>query len=106
MTRYHRRGQNRVPFTAEEEAARDAEEQALRDTELDRTLNQLRKERNQLLTESDWVVVKAKETDAVIPAEWKTYRQELRDLTNGLTTVEQVRSIIDVENFGGYPTKP
>ena len=106
MTRYHKRGQNRVPFTAEEEAARDAEEQALRDTELDRTLNQLRKERNQLLTESDWVVIKAKETDAVIPDNWKTYRQELRDLTNGLTTVEQVRSIIDVENFGGYPTKP
>jgi len=106
MTRYHRRGQNRVPFTAEEEAARDAEEQALRDTEFDRTLNQLRKERNQLLTESDWVVVKATETNTAIPDNWKTYRQELRDLTNGLTTVEQVRSIIDVENFGGYPTKP
>ena len=106
MTRYHRRGQNRVPFTAEEEAARDAEEQALRDTELDRTLNQLRKERNQLLTESDWVVVKATETNTAIPDNWKTYRQELRDLTNGLTTVEQVRSIIDVENFGGYLTKP
>ena len=26
MTRYHKIGQNRVPFTAEEETARDAEE--------------------------------------------------------------------------------
>ena len=29
----------------------------------------------------------------------KTYRQELRDLTNGLTTVEQVEAVT-------WPTKP
>jgi len=32
-------------------------------------------------------------------AEMATYRQELRDLTNGLTTVEDVEAVV-------FPTKP
>ena len=30
---------------------------------------------------------------------WQTYRQELRDIPNGLTTVEQVEAV-------EFPTKP
>jgi hypothetical protein len=43
----------------------------------------IRTERNRLLTESDWVVVKAKEThaNASIPSDWVDYRTELRDIT-------------------------
>ena len=43
----------------------------------------IRTERNKLLTESDWVVVKAKEEhpNASIPSDWVDYRTELRDIT-------------------------
>jgi hypothetical protein len=34
-----------------------------------------------------------------LSAEMSTYRQSLRDITNGLTTVEQVNAVV-------FPTKP
>jgi len=39
-----------------------------------------RQQRNRLLAESDWVVVRACEINAPIPENWKTYRKALRDL--------------------------
>ena len=42
--------------------------------------NALIETRNRLLSESDWVITKAKETGTNIPTGWKTYRQALRDL--------------------------
>jgi len=66
----------KVPFTAEEEAARDAEEAAWEASANDRALKRLRKQRNQLLKESDWRAV----SDLTMSDEWKTYRQTLRDL--------------------------
>ena len=43
----------------------------------------IRSRRNRELTESDWVVVKAKEEhpNASIPSDWVDYRTELRDIT-------------------------
>ena len=38
-------------------------------------------------------------SDVSMSDDWKTYRQQLRDLTNGLTTVEQVEAVT-------WPTKP
>ena len=51
---------------------------------LDQKWADIRLERNRLLTESDWVVVKAKEThaNASIPSDWVYYRTALRDITN------------------------
>jgi len=60
---------------------------------------ELRAKRNALLTETDYIVIKAKETGATIPTAWKTYRQALRDITQGLTTVEEVELVI-------FPEKP
>jgi len=40
----------------------------------------LRKERNRLLTETDWVSTKSIDTGVGISTDWKTYRQTLRDL--------------------------
>ena len=50
---------------------------------LDQKWADIRSKRNRLLTESDWVVVKAKEThaNASIPSNWVDYRTELRDIT-------------------------
>jgi len=44
--------------------------------------DRVRAKRNRLLAESDWVVVMHTENGTSIPAEWKTYRQELRDITD------------------------
>jgi hypothetical protein len=66
-------------------------------------LKQLREIRNNILSKTDWYVTKAKENNEEVPANVKTYRQELRDLTEGLTTVEQIVNIIKNDL---YPTKP
>ena len=61
--------------------------------------NILRAKRDELLNETDWIVTKAKETGTTIPTAWKTYRQALRDITENLTTVEEVNAVV-------FPDKP
>lgn len=63
--------------------------------ELDIALDDLRYKRNALLAETDFHGM----SDRTMSAEMATYRQELRDLTNGLTTVEDVEAVV-------FPTKP
>jgi len=41
----------------------------------------VRKKRGRLLTESDWVTIRATDTGTPVPTEWQTYRQALRDIT-------------------------
>lgn len=62
-------------------------------------LRDLRQTRDALLLDTDWVVIKAKETGTTIPTAWKTYRQALRDITENLTTVEEVNAVV-------FPDKP
>lgn len=38
--------------------------------------------RDMLLSQSDWVVVRAVDQGTPIPTDWQTYRQALRDITN------------------------
>jgi len=99
MTRHHNINGNIVPFTAEEEAQRDAEEQAYSDGAFDRAMVDLRSKRDNLLKASDWEVIMAKEKGSTLSAGFKTYRQDLRDITEGLTTVEDVNAVT-------WPTKP
>jgi|DEB0MinimDraft_3_1074331.scaffolds.fasta_scaffold00269_24 hypothetical protein len=40
----------------------------------------LRRVRDNMLMDTDWVVVKAQEAGEAVPAAWATYRQALRDL--------------------------
>ena len=53
-------------------------------------LNELRKVRNVILAESDWVVTMHKELGTNIPTAWKTYRQALRDITDDATSLDDV----------------
>ena len=99
MTRHHLINGIQIPFTAEEEAQRDAEEQAYSDGAFDRAMSNLRQRRNRLLAECDWEVIMAKEKGTTLSAGFKTYRQDLRDITEGLTTIEQVEAV-------EFPTKP
>ncbi len=95
MPRFHNINGVKVQFTAEEETARDAEEQAWRDGQLDRDLTELRSRRNQLLTETDYFGA----SDQTMSGGMTTYRQELRDLPSGLDTVDKVANVT-------WPTKP
>lgn len=88
-----------VDLTAEEIAQRNAEETAWNNGAFDRAIVDLRAKRNKLLQDTDYIVTKNLEAGIDIPADWKTYRQSLRDLTNGLTTVEEVNAVV-------FPTKP
>ena len=92
-----------VALTQEEILLKQQQDAAFNAGALDRALKQLREIRNNLLNQTDWYITKAKENNEEVPANVKTYRQELRDLTEGLTTVEQVNNILINKLF---PTKP
>jgi hypothetical protein len=67
--------------------------------ELDIAMETLRAKRNKLLADTDYTVLQDSTfTDAQV-AEWVVYRQALRDITEGLTTKEQVEAVV-------FPTKP
>jgi len=63
--------------------------------ELDNAMADLRSKRNQLLQDTDFHAL----SDNTMSSDMTTYRQELRDLTNGVTTVEQANAVV-------FPTKP
>jgi|TARA_R100001463_G_scaffold31276_1_gene70738 hypothetical protein len=67
----------------------------LKDGKFDRSLDNLRVQRNILLTETDWWGA----SDNTMTDAQKKYRQDLRDLTTGLDTVEKINSVT-------WPTKP
>ena len=85
----------RYNLTAEEEAQRDAEELAWSNDAFDRAIENLRDIRNSKLAETDYLAL----SDRTLSADMNTYRQNLRDITNGLTTVEEVNAVV-------FPTKP
>ena len=85
----------RIEFTPEEEAARDAEEAAWAAGAFDRAIVGLREDRNRNLASTDWYAL----SDVVMSQDMTDYRQALRDLPAGLTTVEEVQAVT-------WPTKP
>ena len=95
MPRYHNIYGVRVHFTAEEETAWDAKEKAWKEGALDRALTNLRDKRNNLLSETDWWGA----SDNTMTDAQKKYRQDLRDITVGLDTVDKVNAVV-------WPTKP
>ena len=84
-----------IQFTAEEEAARDAEEATYAAGAFDRAIAAVRSKRNALIAATDYLAL----SDNTLSTEMTTYRQALRDITNSVTTVEQVNAIT-------WPTKP
>jgi hypothetical protein len=63
--------------------------------EFDIAMEDLRTKRNKLLADTDYLAL----SDNTMSAEMTTYRQALRDITNGLTTVADVEAVV-------FPTKP
>ena len=60
---------------------------------------QIRTERNRLLAETDWVVIKARENGGTVPATWKTYRVALRNIPSEQSDATKYSEIT-------WPTKP
>jgi hypothetical protein len=79
-----------IELTAEENAARDLEEQNWADGAFGRAMVQLRQHRNQLLSQTDYRAL----SDQNMSQEWADYRQQLRDITQDLETVEDVNGVI------------
>ena len=96
---------SKVELTADETKAREAEEKAWADGEKDRNLAQIRSIRLGMLEETDFYGM----SDVTMSSDMKTYRQALRDVTNGLDTVEKTRTKLEQDSDGSYknfPTKP
>ena len=68
-------------------------------------MNLLREERDRLIAQSDWMIVRAKETSTNIPAAWKTYRQALRDLPASADPKLDSEGLLDMTSVT-WPTKP
>lgn len=61
----------------------------------DRSMEELRQKRNNLLAQTDYLAL----SDQTMTAEMTAYRQALRDITNGLTTVADVEAVV-------FPERP
>ena len=92
-TKYKMENGQRVLMTDAEEA--DIATSTTPPTALEIALTILRRKRNKLLIETDWMA----NSDVTMSDDWKTYRQQLRDLPSGLDTVEKVEAV-------EFPTKP
>ena len=88
-------GSHERDMTAEEETEFEARQKAWNDNALNRKLLELRTKRNNLLKETDFYAL----SDVTMSSDMATYRQNLRDLTNGLDTAEKVDNVT-------WPTKP
>lgn len=94
MVKYKNVDGVQIQMTAEEEAAWIAY-QDTPITKLQILMNRIRLKRNTLLDETDWWAV----ADRTMTDDQKKYRQDLRDITNGLDTEKKAEEVT-------WPTKP
>ena len=95
MPRYKLVNGERIQLTAEEEAQRDQEEADWEAGAFDRAIASLRQNRNNKLAETDFYAL----SDVTMSDDMTKYRKDLRDITEGLSTVEDVNAVV-------FPTKP
>ena len=89
----------KIPLTAQEILERQNEAVRWQQGAFDRALASLRAKRNQLLKDSDYTVLQDSTLTPAKKSEWMTYRTALRNLTQGLDTIEKVNNV-------AYPLKP
>ena len=70
----------------EDEIKKFNAEVAAEPTELERKLENIRMIRNGLLSQTDWMA----NSDVTMSDAWKKYRQDLRDITEGVTLSKEV----------------
>lgn len=92
--RYKNVNGERIEMSTEEISAKEAEEKAFADDKPNRQKDALRQTREPLLEEADHKINTLVDNNQDASA-WRTYRQELRDITN----------TSDLDNVT-FPTKP
>ena len=93
--RYKMLNGERIKLTAQENTQRDAEEKAWSDGAYDRAMANLRQKRDGLLKETDYYAL----SDVTMSDDMKKYRQDLREITDGVNTEAKAKNKI-------FPTKP
>ena len=88
-----------IELSAQEIAQRQAEETAWANGAFDRAIAGLRQKRNSILASSDWTVLSDSPLSAELKTAWLEYRQDLRDITQGVNTVAKVNAVV-------FPDKP
>tara|TARA_R100001591_G_scaffold93767_1_gene99686 strand:+ start:300 stop:617 length:318 start_codon:yes stop_codon:yes gene_type:complete len=93
-----------MDMTSQELAQRELDMQQYEKEKVNLRLEQLRLIRNGFLIETDFYA----NSDVTMSDEIKKYRQDLRDITNGLDTVEKVNEKLKMKDgkFINFPTKP
>jgi hypothetical protein len=86
-----------IELTAQEITQRQAEETAWANGAFDRAIAGLRSKRNSILASSDWTVLS--DSPLTNKTAWLEYRQDLRDITEGVNTVAKVNAVV-------FPDKP
>lgn len=85
-----------VELSSEEIIQRQSEWDSTIDQATEMALEFLRSTRNNMLADTDFIVIKSNEQGTPVPEDWKTYRQALRDITETYSSLEDVV----------WPTKP
>ncbi len=89
----------KIELTSQEISQRQAEATAWANGAFDRAIAGLRSKRNSLIASSDWTVLSDSPLSAELKTAWLEYRQDLRDITEGLDTVAKVNAVV-------FPVKP
>ena len=87
-------GSQEVELTSEEENIINQKRATWEAGAFDRAMADLRQRRNKLLQESDWTVLSDNTLTNVQRTSWMNYRTELRNITDGLSTVDDVNSVV------------
>ena len=95
-----------IKLTDAEQTQLEKEEIEYAKGNLNRQLNWLRTVRNNILKETDYMG----NSDVTMTDAWKTYRQQMRDITTGLDTVIKVQEKMKFDEKTrthiNFPTKP
>ena len=86
-----------IELTAQEITQRQAEATAWANGAFDRAIAGLRQKRNSLIASSDWTVLS--DSPLTNKTAWLEYRQDLRDITEGVNTEAKVKAVV-------FPDKP
>jgi hypothetical protein len=89
----------KIELTSQEIAQRQAEATAWANGAFDRAIAGLRQRRNMLLSSTDWTVLSDSPLSETEKTAWLEYRQDLRDITEGVNTVAKVNAVV-------FPDKP
>ena len=88
-----------IELTAQEISQRQAEATAWANGAFDRAIAGLRQKRNALIASCDWTVLSDSPLSAELKTAWLEYRQDLRDITEGVNTEAKVNAVV-------FPDKP